>query len=131
MPWCPSLYPHWSQDEASKGREDNSTSAEEHSIDGALSCSYTVCALISCLPPMPPPPHSTSSPPKFLCKHLKDSLSTASHTHQRYLMIKSAFLGLFLKDFHLCPCSPLDFFSTTLWLNKCLSRRLQPGWKYT
>lgn len=25
-------------------------------------------------------------------------------------MIKSAFLGLFLKDFNLCPCSLLDFF---------------------
>lgn len=25
-------------------------------------------------------------------------------------MIKSVFLGLFLKDFNVCPCSPLDFF---------------------
>lgn len=59
-------------------------------------------------------PHCTLPSSKLLRNTAKIPCQQQPATHQGYLMIKSAFLGLFLKDFNLCPCSPLDFFHHSL-----------------
>lgn len=131
IPWGLCLFPGVGI-EASGGRESNSTSAEGHSRKRVSNLRFTQPCLCPHFPPNLPLPHPHSTAPhQSSCRNTSKIPCQQPATHQGYLMFKSAFLGLFLKDFNLCPCSPLDFFPTTLWLNKCFSRRLQPGWKYT
>ena len=110
-PWHLRIFPEVRIEKPQEGERAIPSQQKNTAEDGSLTCSLHTVS-VSSFPALPhayltptlPYPHQSS------CRNTSKIPRQQPATHQGYLMIKSAFLGLFLKDFNLCPCSPLDFF---------------------